>query len=81
MKATWQQWESIGVTAIFEESYDRGNYPVFDKELFFVGGSDQDIAEMLWEHQSVAELMFTHGDICVVIEKPYGNFNIRFSRK
>ena len=77
----WKYWEVIGVTFIREAPYIRNNSHPFDKEIFFTGGSDEDIAEVLFEHMPILHLAFMHGNTRVTLDKPRGKLAFRFSRE
>lgn len=81
MNIPWSKWEGIGVTQIMEETHIGSKYHPLNKELFFTGGKDEDIAEMIFNNASVVELLFMLGNTSVVIQRPYGNYEVKFSRR
>lgn len=77
---TWKDWEAIGVTKTVEE-HPQDKYSPLTTELFIYGGTDEDIANLIFQKVSVCNTMFMVGNTAVEVESFGMKYNVRFSRR
>lgn len=77
---TWSDWEAIGVTKIVEE-HAQVDYSPLAIELFVYGGTDEDVANLIFEKMPIAYTMFMVGNTVVEVESFGMKYNVRFSRR
>lgn len=77
---TWSDWEAIGVTKIIEEHPQDKYYPL-TTELFVYGGTDEDVANLIFQKMPIAYTMFMVGNTVVEVESFGMKYNVRFSRR
>lgn len=77
---SWSDWEVIGVTKIVEE-HPQVDYSPLAIELFVYGGTDEDVANLIFEKMPIAYTMFMIGNTVVEVEFFGMKYNVRFSRR
>lgn len=77
---TWSDWEAIGVTKIIEE-HPQVDYSPLAIELFVYGGTDEDVANLIFQKMPIAYTMFMIGNTVVEVESFGMKYNVRFSRR
>lgn len=77
---TWSDWEAVGVTKIIEEQ-PQVDYSPLAIELFVYGGTDEDIANLIFQKMPIAYTMFMVGNTAVEVESFGMKYNVRFSRR
>lgn len=77
---TWSDWEAIGVTKIIEE-HPQVDYSPLAIELFVYGGTDEDVANLIFQKIPIINTMFMVGNTVVGIESFGMKYNVRFSRR
>lgn len=77
---TWSDWEAIGVTKIIEEQ-PQVDYSPLAIELFVCGGTDEDVANLIFQKMPIAYTMFMVGNTVVEVESFDMKYNVRFSRR
>ena len=76
----WSDWEAIGVTKVIEE-HPQVDYSPLAIELFVYGGTDQDVANLIYQKMPIAYTMFMVGSTVVELESFGMKYNVRFSRR
>lgn len=77
----WSEWEAIGVTKIIEEHpHLKNKYSPLTTELFVYGGTDEDVANLIFEKMPIAYTMFMVGNTVVEVESFGMKHSVRFSR-
>lgn len=77
---TWSDWGAIGVTKIIEE-HPQDKYSPLTTELFVYGGTDEDVANLIYQKMPIAYTMFMVGNTVVEVESFGMKYNVRFSRR
>lgn len=77
---SWSDWEAIGVTKVIEE-HPQVDYSPLAIELFVYGGTDEDVANLIFQKMPIAYTMFMVGNTIVEIESFGMKYNVRFSRR
>lgn len=77
---SWSDWEAIGVAKIIEEHPQDKYYPL-TTELFVYGGTDEDVANLIFQKMPIAYTMFMVGNTVVEVDSFDMKYNIRFSRR
>lgn len=77
---TWSDWEAIGVTKIVEER-PKDVYAPLTLELFVYGGTDDDVANLIFKTVPTGVTMFMRGNTVVEIDNFGMKHNVRFSRE
>lgn len=77
---SWSDWEAIGVTKVIEE-YPQVDYSPLAIELFVYGGTDEDVANLIYQKMPIAYIMFMVGNTVVEVESFDMKYNVRFSRR
>lgn len=77
---SWSDWEAIGVTEIIEE-HPQDEYSPLTTELFVYGGTDEDVANLIFQKMPIAYTMFMVGNTVVEVESFGMKYNVRFSRR
>lgn len=77
---TWSDWEAIGVTKIVEE-HPQVDYSPLAIELFVYGGTDENVANLIFQNMPIAYTMFMVGNTAVEVESFGMKYNVRFSRR
>lgn len=76
---TWEALQKIGVTSVREEITE--SWSPCGKEIFFEGGTDEDIAEFIYQNIPLADYIFMSGNTEVILKKSCGDFTAKFSRE
>lgn len=77
---SWSDWEAIGVTKVIEE-HPQVDYSPLAIELFVYGGTDEDVANLIFQKASVYNTMFMVGNTVVEVGSFGMKYNVRFSRR
>lgn len=77
---SWLDLEAIGVTKIVEER-PQVHYSPLVIELFVYGGTDEDVANLIFQKMPIAYTMFMVGNTVVEVGCFGMKHNVRFSRR